>query len=124
MLSFMRQFWVEQHLGDLQAVTPLGVSVFRDVCVSGVVEGDYLMAGDVVVRRFRGRDQRQEGLLGRGDLARCQNCWRWQAKLYKLGTLELEEWGTESYQVCKQCMLRERKKRERGLVLGGGKSSL
>ena len=82
--------------------------------------GDYLMAGDayVVVRRFRGRDQDQEGMLGRYDMARCLDCWRWQEQLYTIfkETLKLEGWGSEAYQVCKPCMVQGRK--------GTGKGSL
>ena len=116
---FMRRFRVGRHLGDLQAVTPLGVSIFRHECVSGEMLGDYLMAGDVVVRRFRGRDQDQEceGVLGRYDMARCLDCWRWQTELYTMFTeaLRLEGWGSEAYQVCKPCIRRRK---------GTGKGSL
>ena len=73
------------------------------------------MAGDVVVRRFRGRDQDQEGMLGRYDRARCLDCWRWQERLYTKEMLELEDWGSEAYQVCKPCMVRGK---------GTGKGSL
>ena len=106
-------------MGSLQAVTPLGVSIFRHECVSGEMLGDYLMAGDVVVRRFRGRDQDQEceGVLGRYDMARCLDCWRWQAELYTMfnEALRLEGWGSEAYQVCKPCIRRRK---------GTGKGSL
>ena len=45
LVFFRRRLQVGRHLGGLQEVTPLGVSVYRHECVSGEVLGDYLMVG-------------------------------------------------------------------------------